>query len=245
MRARWNLVSAALVAGVMLASACGGAQPATTTEAPTTTVQSTTTASETTTSAAPTTTSVAPTTTSSTGVTTTTLAEIIPGVTSALYENKELGFSLARPASTLVVAQGFEGFLPLTQTPVVALTLPEQLFAGTNLTEAGVYVGASSAAGVTSNWNVPVADSGESAAGTAEINGLTFAVFNSEEGAAGNIYLEKVYRTLHGGTCLEIVELLHSGEIGNYPPDVKEFDRAKFEGYLEAMVHTLTFAVAP
>ena len=252
MRKWWNLVSGAVVAGVMVVSACGGAQTATTTETPTTILQSTTTASETTTSAAQptttaaqTTTSSAQTTTSTQATTSTTLAEIIPGVASTLYVNKEFGFSLARPESTSVVTTGFEGFLPLTQTPLVAFTLPKELFTGTNLGEAGVYIGTSSSAAITAKWNVPVADSGEKAAGTADINGITFAVFTSEEAAAGNIYQEKVYRTLHAGTCFEIVELLHSGELGNYPPNIIQFDKVKFDGYLEGIVHTFRFAVSP
>ena len=120
--------------------------------------------------------------------------------------------------------------------------LPPTLFKKTDLFEAGVYIGVSSAPAVTAKWNVPVADSGEVARGTTTINGVTFAIFTSSEGAAGNIYEERTYRTVHKGTCLELAELLHSGEIGNYTPGtVVQFDKVKFGGYLEAIVDTFTF----
>ena len=158
------------------------------------------------------------------------------------YVNIKYGFSLERPKTTSLQTKGFEAFLPLTQTPVIAVILPQSLFKGTNLVEAGVYIGASSAPSVTSKWNVPVAGSGEAAQGTTTINGATFAIFTSSEGAAGSIYEQRVYRTLRKGTCFELTELLHSAEIGNYTPgSVVQFDRVKFGGYLEAIVDTFKF----
>ena len=158
------------------------------------------------------------------------------------YENSKYGFSLQRPKTTTLVTKGFEGFLPLTATPVVAIVLPESLFKGTNLVEAGVYIGASSAPTVTPKWNVAVADSMEVGQGTTSIDGVTFAIFTSSEGAAGSIYEERTYRTLHKGICFEITELLHSAEIGNYTPgSVVQFDKIKFGGYLEAIVDAFTF----
>lgn len=80
---------------------------------------------------------------------------IIPGVASVPYEDRQLGFLLYRPENSSVLTQGFEGFLPLTQAPVVAITLPVELFEGTNLIEAGVYIGASSSPAVVSKWTSP------------------------------------------------------------------------------------------
>lgn len=215
-----GIVALGLVAGVALASCGGSATPTTTAGGPTTSQQSEST--------------LAP--------TTTTLADILPAVSTVRYENQKFGFSIGRPASSPAKTQGFEAYLPLTQAPVVGFTLTPEIFQGTNLLDAGVYIGASSDAAVAEKWNQPVADSGEKMAGTVEINELSFAVFTSNEAAAGNIYEKKIYRTLRDGTCFEIVELLQSGNIGNYDKGtVVEFDKAKFEGYLEAMVKTFAF----
>jgi hypothetical protein len=158
------------------------------------------------------------------------------------YEDTQLGFSLYRPESSAVHTQGFEAYLPLTQTAVVAIVLPAALFAGTNLGEAGVFIGASSSPAVTSKWNLPSVEYGEVPAGTATLGGISFAVFTSTDAAAGNIYEERIYRALHGDVCFEIVELLHSTNIGNYDPGtVVEFDKARFQGYLEAIVQTFSW----
>jgi hypothetical protein len=232
MRKSWVLASAIVIVSLVFLSACQGGQspPG---------------------SATTTATSIAPTSTSPQSSaaavppssTTTMIPEIIPGVASVRYEDQRLGFSLDRPQDSTVETKGFEGYLSLTQTPVVAITLPEKLFKGTNLTEAGVYIGASSSPTIASKWNLPSADFGEVPAGTAEINGTSFAVFNSTGGAAGNIYEERVYRALRDDTCFEIVELLHSGNISNYDPaTVVEFDKGRFQGYLEAIVQTFSYA---
>jgi hypothetical protein len=219
-----------------------GSPPSSSTTAPQPTVLGPAVSQAPSTSSSPVTTSASPMTTTPATVTSAPPpAPILPGVPSQVYFDAQFGFSLTRPASALVVDQGFEGYLPLTQTAVVAFTLPDQLFAGTNLTEAGVYIGASSSAAAVSQWDAPVADLGEKAAGSEDIGGVTFAVFTSTGAAAGNIYDEKVFRTLHDGICFEIVELLHSGEIGNYGPEVKQFDRARFAGYLEAIVRSFAF----
>ena len=78
--------------------------------------------------------------------------------------------------------------------------------------------------------------------GTTTINGATWNVFTSADAGAGNFYESKTFRTVHGDTCFEMVELLHSGNIGNYPAGtVVEFDKAKFQGMLETIAHTFTF----
>jgi hypothetical protein len=181
-------------------------------------------------------------TTSSLPPTTTTLGQILPGVDTLRYDNEEFGLSIGRPASSPVETSGFEAYLPLTQKPVAGFALTPELFQGTNLIDAGVYIGASSDPAVTEKWDQPVADSGEEPLGTVEINGVSFTVFASTGAAAGNAYDQKVYRALRGSTCFEIVEVLHSGNIGNYEEGtVVEFDKATFQGYLEAMVQTFSF----
>lgn len=231
MRKCWALAGAIVIVNLVLSSACQAGQSppgsATTTTTP---------------SIAPTSTSTeAPTTTVSPSSTTATISEIIPGAASVGYEDKQFGFSLYRPQNSAVETQGFGAYLPLTQAPVVAITLPMELFEGTNLIEAGVYIGASSSPAIASKWNLPTAESGEVPAGTVEVSGILFAVFTSTGAAAGNIYEERVYRALRNDTCFEIVELLHSGNIGNYEPGVVEFDRGKFQSYLKAIVQTFSF----
>jgi hypothetical protein len=236
-----------VVAGLLFLTACGGGGSSTTTATEGTSTSlavSTTAESSTSSTSAPSssTTKRSTSTTTSSSTTSTTLPRIIPGVPTVSHTDTKYGFSFQRPKDTTFLFKGFEAYLPLTKTPLVAVILPPALFKKTNLVEAGVYIGVSSAPAVTAKWKVPVSGSGEVAKGTTAINGATFAVFTSSQGAAGSIYAMRTYRTVHKGVCFEITELLHSSELGNYTPGtVAQFDKVKFNGYLEAIVDTFAF----
>ncbi len=165
--------------------------------------------------------------------------EIISGVPSVQYTNKQFGFSMWYPQTASPSEVNFEGYVPLTQTSVISFVLPRAMFDGTNLTEAGVYIGATTSPAIVSSCTKASRNADEKAAGRTKINGADFSIFTSTGVGAGNIYETKSYRRLLNGACLEIAELLHSGNIGNYTPGaVKEFDHTKFSGILEAIIHT-------
>ncbi len=162
--------------------------------------------------------------------------------TPVLYQDDIFGFKITYQQKDEMKPDGFEGFLPTTLTPIVAFELPKQLFDKTNLLEAGVFIGASSSPNAKIACAKPSKDTSETSLGTTTINGVSWNVFSSTGAAAGNLYETKSYRTVHGEVCFEIVELLHSGNIGNYPEGVVvEFDKAKFSSMLEAIAETFTF----
>jgi hypothetical protein len=115
------------------------------------------------------------------------------------------------------------------------------MFQGTNLIEAGLYVGATSTPSIVADCTSLIPNSGEvQATSTLNINGATFTEFDSGGAAAGNFYQQKIFREATKGSCLEFAELLHSGDIANYPSGtVTAFDEAEFSGILDAMLHTL------
>jgi len=121
------------------------------------------------------------------------------------------------------------------------------MFQGTNLTEAGVYVGASSTPAIVAGCTSPTPNSGETeATSSMSTNGATFSEFDSTGAGAGNIYQEKAFRAVVAGSCLEFVELLHSGNIANYTSGtVTAFDQAQFSGILDAMLKTLAVSTNP
>ena|SRR5581483_6583581 len=169
-----------------------------------------------------------------------TTPQIITGVDNKTYTDPHLHFTMLYPATAAASDVNYTGYLPLTQNAVVSFTLPKDMFKGTNLGEAGVYIGATTSQKALQSCTNALVDFGEKAAGTQQINGTTFNVFTSTGVGAGNIYDETDYRTVQNGTCIEVVELLHSGNIGNYPPGTtKEFDHPTFKGYLDGMVNTL------
>lgn len=171
--------------------------------------------------------------------TSTTLADIIPGITNQIYTDPHLSFSIEYPSTAISTSSFSAGYLPLTQTPRIAFELPNSMFQGTNLVEAGVYVGATTTPSVLTNCWSPSEQSNETQTGSTTIDGQDFGVFISTGAGAGNLYQQKAYRTIQSGWCLEIVELLHSGNIGNYPAGtVTQFDQAEYSGILDRIVQS-------
>jgi len=172
-----------------------------------------------------------------------TSTEIITSVGSLPYADKEYEFTILHPVTVPPVTTGFEGFLPVTAEPVVGFHFPQSLYQGTNLVDAGVFIGASPEMNKV-NACLSTGEQ-EKSLGTKNINGVNFQVFASSGVGAGNIYDEVSYRTVRSGTCYEIVELLHSGNIGNYPAgSVKQYDHDAFRAMLDTMVGTFAFTAA-
>lgn len=171
-----------------------------------------------------------------------TIIHIVPDVVSVGYRNAEFGFSIKYPETATSSDVNLESYLPLTQTPIVSFVLPRDMFAGTNLRDAGVYIGATSTPKLVASCGTSSPETGETAEGTTTIDGATFSIFKSAGAGAGNFYETKVYRTVRGEMCFEIAELLHSTDVGNYPEGtVVEFDKTEFQGYLGAMLQTFRF----
>ncbi|MBU6141675.1 hypothetical protein KGO95_00965 [Patescibacteria group bacterium] len=165
---------------------------------------------------------------------------IVQGVKSALYTNTEYGFSLWYPRNAAIEQSFSSGYLPETAAPVAAVVLPSDMMKGTNLSEAGVFIGVNPAPVAVGNCLVTV--QGETASSTVQINGTTFSEFHSLGVGAGNYYDLTTWRTIKHGSCYEIVALLHSGNIHNYPDGaVKEFDQAAFSATLRSIVDSFTF----
>lgn len=164
---------------------------------------------------------------------------IIPNVSDTTYVNSKLHFSIMHPVTAVDSGVDFTGYLPLTQTPLASFVLPNSMYTGTNLAEAGVYVGATTTPDAITACSAGGALPGETAVGTETINGADFYVFTASDAGAGNFYDSKIYRRLENGWCVEAVELLHSGNIGNYPEGtVTEFDKSYFQSILDRIVHT-------
>jgi hypothetical protein len=173
--------------------------------------------------------------------TSTTSAEIIPNTPSIAYTNTDYEFSIMHPITASTSAEGFEGFLLPAMKPIVGIYLPESLFTATNLVEAGVFIGVSSDPEA---LNACLSSrEGEEPQGTKLISNKVFQVFSSTDAAAGNIYEETSYRSVRNGDCFELLEMMHSGNIGNYPAgSVKQFDASMMRSILDTMVNTFSFS---
>ncbi|HUO56481.1 MAG TPA: hypothetical protein VMU27_03550, partial [Candidatus Paceibacterota bacterium] len=83
------------------------------------------------------------------------------------------------------------------------------------------------------------------ASSTVSLGGAQFAEFTSTGVAAGNTYDIKAYRSNVSGTCFEITEMLHSGNIANYPKgSVTPYDQAQYFAILDAMAQSFSPSAA-
>ncbi len=170
---------------------------------------------------------------------------IIPGTGSKLYDDVNFGFRIWYPEGSDLNGAAFGGYLSATRQGAVGIYLSPDLFKGTNLGEAGVFIGVDASAEAVANCD-RTAGPQEKDNGTTEIGGQQFRVFDSVGVGAGNLYEERVYRAVRRGSCYEVVELLHSGNIQNFMPGtVTEFDKARFSGILDTMARTFEFTPSP
>lgn len=167
--------------------------------------------------------------------------EIVGGVQSILYTNKDNGFEIWYPKTAQLIPSN-DIFIFAVKRGIARIMLPESLFKGTNLIEAGVGIGVDDDAEARAKCTEPVENGREKYIGTATLGGAEFSVFEGSEGAAGHLYQYKNYRVVHDGLCYELVAAMNSGDIGVYEPGTtKEFDKNYISGLLGKIVNSFRF----
>lgn len=116
-----------------------------------------------------------------------------------------------------------------------------EFFTGTNLAEARLIVGVSDLSANATDCLTPK-QANERPVGEETIEGITYQIHEAGEGAAGNLYRETVYRTVHADQCYEIVFFFHSINVGNFDPGTKsEFNREGVLQHFKAVLATFKF----
>jgi photosystem II stability/assembly factor-like uncharacterized protein len=129
----------------------------------------------------------------------------------------------------------------LSGTPLLALYFIEPTFyyPNSNLIEASLILDATSDPVAVSSCTL--AKPSETAIGDVTINGYTFTRSEFSGAAAGNRYDQVIYHTAWQGTCFEVIFLIHSADIGNYPPGtVVAYDEMRVLHKFEEVIGTFT-----
>jgi photosystem II stability/assembly factor-like uncharacterized protein len=128
-------------------------------------------------------------------------------------------------------------------TPLLTLAFIDPTFYSptTNLNEAYLLLTVSKDPAILSTCTQPSTQVAETVTGQEAVNGYTFTRSEFNGVAAGNSYDQISYRTVWNNKCFEVVFLIHSTNIGNYPAGtVVEFDRdallKKFEAVLDTFL---------
>jgi len=149
------------------------------------------------------------------------------------YRDEEQGFELKYSDYFVPSSPPRFGHL-MKGNVVLSLTfVGSEYFENTNLAEVYFIVGSSKDTEIVSSCLTPKY-SYERVIGEEVVNSITFHKGAYGEGAAGNFYLEDIYRTLHKDTCYEVVFHTHCWGLGGYDPGsgIKRFDK-------EAVLHKL------
>lgn len=114
-------------------------------------------------------------------------------------------------------------------------------YTNTNLVEAYFLYGSTTDSAIVAGCTQPLQMGGpETMLDHVTINGVDFVHSEGVGVEAGNDYDTIYYRTVYHNACYEIAFFIHSGNIGNYSPEVKEFDRAallqKFQSILSTLI---------
>ena len=128
-------------------------------------------------------------------------------------------------------------------SPLLTLTFTDPSFYAprTNLIEAYLQLAASADPAVVSTCTQPSTQVPETVTGSVNIHNHAFTRSEFSGAAAGNRYDQVIYRSVWQDKCFEVVFLIHSANIGNYPAGtVVEFDRAALINQFETVLNTFT-----
>jgi hypothetical protein len=129
----------------------------------------------------------------------------------------------------------------LKGTPLLTLAFidPDFYSPRTNLSEAYLLLAATADPAIVSTCTQPSTQVAETVTGLVSINNITFTRSEFVGAAAGNRYDQVTYRTVWADKCIEMVFLIHSTNIGNYPPGtVVEYDRAALLSKFETVLNS-------
>ena len=160
--------------------------------------------------------------------------------TTQTYSNATYGFEFQYPVSMNFVTPTYAN---LTDK-IVQVQIPQSAYPGTNFGDAAFSVSASGAKDLADCLKQNSPENGDGFKTKVSINGMDFYMTSSNGAGAGNLYESKVYRLVKstGGSCIELNETIHTGNIGNYPAGtVMEVDKTDVQAKLDTILNSFSF----
>lgn len=157
------------------------------------------------------------------------------------YSNATYGFEFTYPKSMQFTTPTY----PNLQDKVVQVQIPQSAYPNTNFGDAAFSVSASFAKNLADCLAQTPPEGGDGFKTPVTINGVQFYMTSTTGAGAGNIYEGRIYRTIKstGGACIELSEMLHTSNIGNYPPDtVTAVNKTTVERQLDAILKSFKFS---
>ena len=160
--------------------------------------------------------------------------------TTQTFSNATYGFSFTYPIALQTTTPAYS----LLEDKIVQLQIPQSAYPNTNFGDAAFSVSAQYAAGLGDCLKLNAPENSDGFKTKVTINDVDFYMTNSNGAGAGNLYQSKVYRTVKstGGACIELMETIHTSNIGNYPPNtVTEVNTAPIQEQLDSILNSFKF----
>lgn len=150
------------------------------------------------------------------------------------FQSVDYGVALAYPEFYKVS----EPAVFYLESPLLALSTPENFRPGTNLVDGILTLSTGAASGCYRGINDP----SRSLTEQEKIGGVVFYKDTMVGAAAGNTYDSQIYRTVQNSRCYEAVLTVHTGNIGNYEPGtVSEVDKIDIFVALRKVLENISF----
>lgn len=160
--------------------------------------------------------------------------------TQATYEGN--GISVKYP-TTLSTESGTGIGGGNLDTTLIKFMIPAEIVAseGTNFNEAYLLLSSSNkSTSLKTCLNYGDLGPGNKTVATS-FNNVAFSRLDTTDAAAGNRYNTQLYRAIDNNTCYELALVVHTGNIQNYDPPVKEFDATQATQILMPIISSVTF----
>jgi hypothetical protein len=124
---------------------------------------------------------------------------------------------------------------------IVQVQLQQNAYPGTNFVDAAFAVSAQSTASQSVCLALPAGESNSGFKDNQTVNGVVYSKATGSGAAAGNLYESRIYRVWRNNICFELTETLHTGNLGNYPPNILAVDKGQVWQELDSILTTFKF----
>lgn len=135
-----------------------------------------------------------------------------PEAKTQTYQNQSLGFTFKYPVELKETNFPYNNLT----NKVIQVGLNKDTYPKTNFNDAAFTVSYQTAKDLAQCLAFVRNESG-TFKNTEVINGKTFYTLSGTGAGAGNLYEDRTYRTFKDGECFELMETIHTSNIGNYP----------------------------
>ncbi len=157
-----------------------------------------------------------------------------------VYTNSTYGFKFSYPKTMKFATPSYASL----QDKIVEIQIGKDNYPGTNFGDGTFSVSAQSAKSRAECLALTPPENGDGFKTKTAINGTDFYMTKSTGAGAGNFYESTIYRTVRdiGGACIEIMETIHTTNIGNYPEGtVTEVNKTEIQHKLDQILNSFEF----